>query len=111
RPSVGFKFHTVLVVNSAHLASMASAPEHRWLPSVWALDYYKSAAARDVEERGDWVMPSANEARLTAAHRAKKDFTQAMEEWDEERADSAVTSLARSAGTNEIYESFFRLGA
>lgn len=111
RPSVGFKFHTVLVVNSAHLASMASAPEHRWLPIFWALDYYKSAAARDVEERGDWVMPSANEARLTAAHRAKKDFTQAMEEWDEERADSAVTSLARSAGTNEIYESFFRLGA
>ena len=27
RPSVGFKFHAVLVVNSAHLASLASADE------------------------------------------------------------------------------------
>ena len=32
RPSVGHKFHTVLVVNSAHLASISSPPEHRWLP-------------------------------------------------------------------------------
>ena len=29
RPSVGFKFHSVLVVNSAHLASLASPDEHR----------------------------------------------------------------------------------
>ncbi len=38
RPSVGHKFHTVLVVNSAHLASISSPPEHRWLPIFWALD-------------------------------------------------------------------------
>jgi len=32
RPSVGFKFHAVLVVNSAHLASLASPDRERWLP-------------------------------------------------------------------------------
>ena len=32
RPSVGFKFHAVLVVNSAHLASLASPESDRWLP-------------------------------------------------------------------------------
>ena len=64
RPSVGFKFHAVLVVNSAHLASMSSPPEHRWLPIFWALDYYKSAAARDVEERGDWTMSAVDESRF-----------------------------------------------
>ena len=32
---VGFKFHAVLVVNSAHLASIASPDEHRWLPIFW----------------------------------------------------------------------------
>ena len=42
RPSVGFKFHAVLVVNSAHLASISSPDEHRWLPIFWALDQFKS---------------------------------------------------------------------
>src|SRR5580765_3384470 len=32
RPSVGFKFHAVLVVNSAHLASISSPDNQRWLP-------------------------------------------------------------------------------
>ena len=35
RPSVGFKFHAVLVVNSAHLASVASSDSERWLPIFW----------------------------------------------------------------------------
>ena len=35
RPSVGFKFHAVLVVNSAHLASLAAPDTDRWLPIFW----------------------------------------------------------------------------
>ncbi len=46
RPSVGFKFHAVLVVNSAHIASLASPSEQRWLPIFWALDHFKSAQCR-----------------------------------------------------------------
>jgi hypothetical protein len=34
---VGFKFHAVLVINSAHLASIQSSEEQRWLPIFWAL--------------------------------------------------------------------------
>jgi hypothetical protein len=110
RPSVGHKFHSVLVVNSAHLASMASAPEHRWLPIFWALDYYKSAAARDVEERGDWTMQAVDESAVPPAHKAKAAFVEAMDSWDEEAADAAVAGLARTAGAIEIYELFFRYG-
>src|SRR5687768_2527618 len=33
---VGFKFHAVLVVNSAHQASIASPDSDRWLPLFWA---------------------------------------------------------------------------
>lgn len=43
RPSVGFKFHCVLVVNSFHLASLSGPDEDRWLPIFWALDYFKSS--------------------------------------------------------------------
>src|SRR5205823_2306444 len=50
RPSVGFKFHAVLVVNSAHMASLASPDTERWLPMFWALDNFKSAQARNLEE-------------------------------------------------------------
>src|SRR5262245_46519313 len=50
RPSVGHKFHGVLVVNSAHLASISSPDEHRWLPIFWALDTFKSSQDADVRE-------------------------------------------------------------
>jgi len=111
RPSVGFKFHAVLVVNSAHLASLASPPEQRWLPIFWALDYYKSAAQRDVRERGDWTMSGVDESAMPKPHQARETFRSAMDNWDEAKADAAVAQLARSAGTNEIYEMLFRYGA
>jgi hypothetical protein len=110
RPSVGFKFHAVLVVNSAHLASLASPAEHRWLPIFWALDYYKSAEAQDVKERGDWTMPAVEEGAVPPAHKARESFIKAMDNWDEQAADAAVAGLTRTAGANEIYELFFRYG-
>jgi hypothetical protein len=111
RPSVGFKFHAVLVVNSAHLASLASPAEHRWLPIFWALDHFKGSQQRDVEERGDWTMRPVDEAAVPAAHNVKSAFTAAMDKWDEQAADAAVAGLARTAGMHETYEAFFRYGA
>ena len=110
RPSVGHKFHAVLVVNSAHLASMASPPEHRWLPIFWALDYYKDSAARDVEERGDWTMESIDEQAVPSARKAPQAFIDAMDAWDEAAADAAIVGLARTAGANSVYEHLFRYG-
>lgn len=103
RPSVGFKFHAVLVVNSAHLASLASSDSDRWLPIFWALDYFKSSQERDVAE-GDWTMAAVDEARVPPPHRAHDAFKQAMDRWDVEAADTAVTGLVRSAGANEVFE-------
>ena len=100
----------MLVVNSAHLASMASPDEHRWLPIFWALDYFKTAAARDVEERGDWMMEPVDEKAVPAADKAAAEFTAAMDAWDEAAADAAIAGLARTAGANEIYEHLFRYG-
>jgi hypothetical protein len=44
---VGFKFHAVLVVNSAHLASLAAPDRERWLPIFWALDNFKNSQAQN----------------------------------------------------------------
>lgn len=111
RPQVGFKFHAVLVVNSAHLASLASPAEHRWLPIFWALDHYKGAAEQDVRERGDWTMRPVDEAAAPPAHRARAALAQALDRWDEAAADAAVAVLARSGGLNDVYELLFRYGA
>lgn len=107
---VGFKFHAVLVVNSAHLASMASADRDRWLPIFWAIDYFKSSQAADVEQ-GDWTMSAVDEARTPPAHRARQAFIAAMDAWDEAAADAAVVSLARSASAHELFDLFARYGA
>ena len=110
RPAVGFKFHAVLVVNSAHLASLASPPEHRWLPIFWALDYFKNSQSQDERDRG-WTMPPVDEAAVPPAHKARQAFIDAMDNWDESAADAAIAGLSRTAGANEIYELFFRYGA
>ncbi|QDV38225.1 hypothetical protein [Tautonia plasticadhaerens] len=110
RPSVGHKFHAVLVVNSAHLASLGSPDSDRWLPIFWALDYFKSSQAEDDRERG-WTMAPVDESAVPPARKAREAFLGAMGRWDEPAADAAVASLARTAGLNETYELFFRLGA
>jgi hypothetical protein len=110
RPSVGFKFHAVLVVNSAHLASLASPDNERWLPIFWALDEFKSSQARDVTE-GNWTMAAVNETDVPPSHKAREAFITAMDNWDVEAADVAVASLARTASAGEAFELFARYGS
>jgi len=107
---VGFKFHAVLVVNSAHLASLAAPDADRWLPLFWSLDHFKSSQERNAKE-GNWVMPPPAEAQLPPEHLVKARFTEAMDNWDEDAADRAATSLARNASAIETIELFWRYGA
>jgi hypothetical protein len=107
---VGFKFHAVLVVNSAHLASLAMPDRERWLPLFWALDNFKNSQLRNKEE-GGWAMGPVVESKLPAGHQARERFVEAMDNWDEEGADAAISSLVRNAGAGEIIELFWRYGA
>jgi len=107
---VGFKFHAVLVVNSAHLASQNSADSDRWLPIFWALDYFKSSQARDVSE-GDWTLPSVDNRLVPSASDALRLFSEAMDQWDEAKANSAIAGLARSASTEDLFDVFCGYGA
>lgn len=107
---VGFKFHAVLVVNSAHLASVASPDSDRWLPIFWAIDQFKASQARDVHE-GDWAMGVVDESAVPPSHQARKALIDAMESWDEAAADAAITGMVRTAGADEIYEVLARYGA
>lgn len=109
RPSVGFKFHSVLVVNSAHLASIASPDEHRWLPILWAIDNFKSSQAQD-ERENNWTMSPVDEGRIPSAAKAETQFISAMDAWDEAAADTAAAGLARTVGAARIFDQFIRYG-
>jgi hypothetical protein len=110
RPSVGFKFHAVLAVNSVYQASLAAADADRWLALFWALDYFKASQARNVQE-GDWRMKPVDESRLPEFPKAQQAFRQAMDDWDESAADTAVVRLARTAGSSQVFELLYRYGA
>lgn len=110
RPAVGFKFHSVLVVNSAHLASLAAPDTERWLPIFWALDYFKATQLEE-ESKSGWKLAAVDESRVPSGSKARQAFVAAMESWDVQAADVAVAGLARSAGAQEIIELFYRFGA
>ena len=110
RPSVGFKFHAVMLVNAAHMTSLSAPESDRWLPIFWALDEFKTSQAEEQRD-GGWRMAPVDENTVPPAARAKQAFIEAMESWDEKKADGAVAGLVRTAGANEIYELFYRFGA
>jgi hypothetical protein len=110
RPHVGFKFHAVLVIHSAHLASLNSADSDRWLPIFWAIDRFKSAQ-EETQRTSGWRMAEPNEAKLPPAEKARQAFIAAMDQWDEQAADAAAVQLSRTASRDECFELFVRYGA
>ncbi len=108
---VGFEFHCVLVVHSAHQAALAAPDRDRWLPLLWALDNFKASQSVKRESKKDpWVLPALDDGQLPEAHQAKARFAEAMDAWDEEGADRGVAALTRAAGAGEVFELFARYG-
>ena len=107
---VGFKFHAVMVINSAHQLALDAPQEDRLLPFFWALDNFKSSQAADVKE-GDWWLAPLDESAVPGPDRARKMFADAMDRWDDEAADVAVAGLCRAAGAGEVAETLWRYGA
>jgi hypothetical protein len=105
---VGFKFHAVMVINSAHLLGQTAAVADRLLPLFWALDNFKSSQAADVRE-GDWALGRVDESRVPGPHRARADYLQAMEAWDVDAADAAIAGLCRGSGAAETMEPVWRM--
>jgi hypothetical protein len=105
---VGFKFHAVMVVNSAHLLGQSAAVEDRLLPVLWGLDNFKNSQAQDVKE-GDWTLGKVDEARLPSPAKAESEFLRAMDAWDAQAADAAVASLCRNSGAAGTMEPLWRM--
>lgn len=106
---VGFKFHAVMAISSAHQLSLDAPQADRLLPFFWALDNFKSAQAQDVKE-GDWTLATVKESAVPSPSQARQRFIDAMDRWDDEAADAAVAGLCRSAGAAEVMELLWTYG-
>lgn len=108
RPNVGFKFHAVMVVNSAHLASLSSPAEDRWLPIFWALDFFKDSQAKNQAESKGWRMAPVDEAAVPPARKARQAVIAALDNWDAAAIDPAIAGLVRTAGADQVFELFWQ---
>jgi hypothetical protein len=107
---VGFKFHAVMVIESAHQLSLDAPPPDRLVPLFWALDNFKASQEADVRE-GDWALPAVKESALPPAGKARRAFIEAMDRWDGEAADAAIAALCRAEQPSEVIETLWPLGA
>jgi hypothetical protein len=106
---IGFKFHAVLAIHAAHLASLASTGPDRWLPIFWSIDLFKGSQATNAQQ-GNWHMSPVDESAVPPSHKARQAFIDAMDNWDEAAADAAMTGLVRTAPAHEIFEIVCRYG-
>ena len=92
---VGFKFHAVMVINSAHLLGQTAAVDERLLPLFWALDNFKGSQAQDVKEGR--LDPRTGSTRPGCRSRTRREAAsiKAMDAWDSDAADVAAAALAR----------------
>src|SRR5919109_2234888 len=56
-PDVGYKYHSVMVLRSIQRATEQLPSTDRWLPIVWAADYFKDAQAQERAASG-WRLPA-----------------------------------------------------
>ena len=109
-PDVGFKYHAVMMLRSAHSTTQHLPPAERWLPIIWAVDYFKDAQAQEQASSG-WHMSTRAAASATNPEAARRSLTAALDEWDHEAADAAVVAYARSARPADILSLLFSYGA
>ena len=108
-PHVGFKYHTVLALQSVHLTALNLRGKERWLPVFWALDYFKRAQETERRQSG-WTMGPRPVPVAGTVGMARRRLIDALDRWDIEAVDPAVLDFARLATSEQLSEVLFRYG-
>ena len=108
-PHVGFKYHTVLALQSVHLTALNLADKERWLPVFWALDYFKRAQETERRQSG-WTMSPQPDPVAGTLEAARTRLIDALDRWDLEAVDPAILDFARLATPEQLSELLFRYG-
>ncbi len=101
-PSVGYKYHNVMVLQSLHLLIESLPEKERVLPMLWQLDYFKRTQ-RDELRRSGWQMTELNINKVSA-RQARKNLEDALHNWDREGAEVAVVQLSRASSAGDVMQ-------
>lgn len=106
-PAVGFKFHAAMAPQSYWLTIRALSGRKRWLPLLWAADYYKRAQAQQIKQQPDWILDSGlNPPGING----RPAFITAMEAWDLGKAETALSSLLTDQPPDTLFDLLFEYG-
>ena len=108
-PDVGFKYHSVMVMQAIRL-TVSRVDEHdRWLPAFWAVDYFKRMQASEQSESGWQLSPRAS---TRVSHDAgQRRLIEALDRWDYEAADAAIIDYAPVASLAQLFSILIPYGA
>ena len=109
-PDVGYKYHSVMVLRSINATTQHLSARERWLPIVWAADYFKSAQAQE-RASSAWRLPARRATSAGGAQAARSRLIAALDNWDRDAADAAIVDYAAVAATDEIFSLLFAYGA
>jgi hypothetical protein len=109
-PDVGFKYHSVMVLRSINSATEHLTSVDKWLPIVWATDYFKETQAQERATSG-WHLPTRPATSVSTAPAARRALIAALDNWDRDAADAAIVSYAQAARPDEIFALLFPYGA
>jgi hypothetical protein len=109
-PDVGFKYHSVMLLRSVQATQRNLPSAERWLPVIWAVDYFKETQAEERAGSG-WHMSPRAAAPKANPEAARRSLTAALDKWDREAADAAIVDYAQSAQPGDIFPLLFFYGA
>jgi hypothetical protein len=109
-PDVGYKYHSVMVLRSIHLATERLSPADKWLPIAWAADYFKGTQAQERAASG-WRLPTRVSASVGDREAARRALVTALDNWDRDAADEAIVRYAQAAPVDEVFSVLFAYGA
>ena len=108
-PDVGFKFHSFMMLRSIHSTTQHLPAADRWLPLIWAADYFKDTQAQE-RASGGWRQPERPTAPGGDAEMARRALIAALDRWDRDAADAAIVTYAQSASLAEVFSPLFLYG-
>jgi hypothetical protein len=109
-PVVGYKYHSVMVLRSIDATTQHLSSPERWLPIIWAVDYFKSAQAEE-RDSSAWRQPQRVATATAGDAAARRQLIAALEHWDRDAADAAMVNYASTAPMEEIFSLLFAYGA
>lgn len=100
---MGGKLHAILMIESTFQLIEESDRRQQLLATLWAMDDFKRWQARDIRQ-GDWQLSPANPMTFSSSQQGKAALRDALDNWDADRADRAVSGLASMISLEEMFD-------